>query len=156
MKFHTSVVAVLVFAIFTFGAIGPLMATPDDSQRLRGLGGRVFDVMVVELPDGIPFHNCYIFGEDGTWIDPPFPGPPGAFVQHTPGASTTYTAEAASVIPDILDILLVQEGEVTPAQGSGVLQLVASTYVTGTFLGDEISVEFLSVGFQNNDCSLMP
>ena len=38
-----SVVAVLVFAVGLFGAVGPLFATPDDSQRLRGLGGRTFE-----------------------------------------------------------------------------------------------------------------
>ena len=153
MKSNTSIVAVLVFAIVTIGSVGPLMADPDGSQNLRGLGGRTFEVMVTELWEGGgSFHNCYVFEDDGTFIDPLFPPGDSNWVQHRVGTSTNYTAVATSVIPDVLDLTLVQEGVITPAGGSGVLQLEASSYAMGTFLGDEIYLEFLSVGFQNDDC----
>lgn len=154
MRNHNKALVGLVFVIGIFGAVGPLAATPDESQRLRGLGGRVFEVTVVELPDGVPFSNCYFFEEDGTWIDPPFPGGPGTWGQHTNGASTTYTAMATWEIPDVLSVVLVQDGIVTPARGRGVLQLEATTLVTGVIGGEPLEVEFLSVGFQNNDCSV--
>ena len=155
MKTRISLVAVLVFAVGIFGAVGPLLATPDDSQRLRGLGGRIFEVTVVELPDGEPFANCYFFEEDGTWIDPPFPGGPGTWVQHTNGASTTYTAVAEGEWVPGVYLVLEQNGAVTPAQGSGVLQLEA-TSIVDVLVGGEVvaEVEFYSVGFQNNDCSV--
>ena len=157
MKKYTHLAAGLIFAVGIFGAVAPLMATPDESQRLRGLEGRVFEVVVQNLTTGEPpFQNCYIFLEDGIWIDPEFPVP-GTWVQHTNGASTTYTGEAFFEIPTILSVLLVQEGAVTPAQGSGVLQLEAISRATGFLPGPggpiEIDWEFLSVGFQNNDCS---
>ena len=154
---RTNLVAGLVLAIGVFGAVGPVMATPDESQRLRGLEGRIFEVQVQNLTTGDPpFKNCYIFLDGGTWIDPGFPVP-GSWVQHTNGASTTYTGEAFFEIPDVISVLLVQEGAVTPAQGSGILQLEAISRATGYLPGPvEIDWEFLSVGFQNDDCSLPP
>ena len=66
MKTYTHLAAGLVFAVGIFGAVAPLMATPDESQRLRGLEGRVFEVVVQNLTTGDPpFQNCYIFLEDG-------------------------------------------------------------------------------------------
>ena len=108
----------------------------------------------MELPDGEPFANCYFFEEDGTWIDPPFPGGPGTWVQHTNGASTTYTAVAEGEWFPGVYLVLEQNGAVTPAQGSGVLQLEATTIVDVLVGGEVVAeVEFYSVGFQNNDCS---
>ena len=161
MRSRIYVVAVIVFTIGIFGAVGPVMATPDEPQRLRGLEGRVFQVQVQNLTTGEPpFQNCYYFLEDGTWIDPPFPVP-GTWVQHTNGAATTFTAEAFFEFLPFVSLTLVQEGEVTPAQGSGVLQFEASTWVTGFFVGNageivDIDWEYLSVGFQNNDCTVPP
>ena len=155
MKAHTHVVAGLVFAIGIFGAVVPLWATPDESQRLRGLGGRTFEVTVVELPDGVPFANCYFFEEDGTWIDPPFPGGPGGWVQHTNGASTTYTAMAEGDWFPGVYLELEQNGMVTPAQGTGVLQLEATSLVSVFVAGEVVAeVGFFSVGFQNDDCTV--
>jgi hypothetical protein len=57
-------------------------------------------------------------------------------------------------IPEVLSVVLVQDGIVTPARGRGVLQLEATTLVTGVIAGEPLEVEFLSVGFQNNDCSV--
>jgi hypothetical protein len=120
------------------------------------LGGRTFAVHVTNLGTGDEFENCYIFEEDGTWIDPPFPVP-GTWVQHTNGASTTYTAEAYFEFLPFVAALLIQEGKVTPAGGKGVLQFEATTRVTGFFLdveGQEVKIDdtFLSVGMQDNDC----
>lgn len=154
MKSKANVVAVLVLVVGVLGSAGPLMATPDESQRLRGLEGRVFEVWVHNLTTGDEFQNCYLFLEDGVWVDPGFPVP-GTWVQHTNGASTTYTAEAFFEIPGVLSVLLVQEGAVTPAQGSGVLQLEAFSRATGFLPGPvEIDWEFVSVGFQNDDCTV--
>ena len=152
--------------VFSFGMIGAAMAVPDGSQRLRGLGGRVFQVDVNNLTTGDMFPNCYGFNSDGSWDDPLFlPGNPvpGTWVQHSNGARTTYTAEAEAelVIPGFGTLLieLVQEGSVTPARGKGTLQLYAETTVyislltpDGPFLlGIE---EIISIGEQNNDCSI--
>lgn len=131
-------------------------ATPKESQRLRGLGGRTFAVHVTNLGTGEEFANCYVFEEDGTWIDPPFPVP-GTWVQHKNGASTTYTAEAYFEFLPVVSVLLIQEGKVTPAGGKGVLQLEATTRVTGFFVdeqGQEVEIDdtFLSVGMQDNTC----
>lgn len=155
MKSYTSIVAFLVFAIGTIGSAGPLMAGPDGSQKLRGLGGRTFEVMVKELPDGEWEHNCYIFNGDGEWIDPPFAalGGQGTWVQHSVGASTAYNAVATGATLDVFDLTLMQEGLVTPARGGGVLQLQATSHATLYIDGVEIvQIEFLSVGFQNDDC----
>lgn len=97
---------------------------PSESQRLRGLGGRTFAVHVQQLsPPSPDFDNCYSFLADGTFDDPLFPAL-GTWTQHSIGAATTYTANA-----QIPGVTLVQDGEVTPAQGRGILQLEAYTTV---------------------------
>ena len=146
-------VSVLIAAI---GFINTAKAAPDESQRLRGLGDRVFlvevEVVASFIPDfsvGDRFPNCYFFDADGTWVDPAFPRPenpvPGSWIQHSVGAKTTYTAFAE------VGILLWQEGTVTPAQGRGVLQLEAHTAV---FFGDFALAEFVSVGSEVDECPL--
>ena len=142
----------------SFGMFGSAAADPDGSQRLRGLGGRVFlvEVEVIAAEDccGLPpvgfiFANCYFFEVDGSWIDPAFPDPaspvPGTWVQHSTGAKTTYSA-----FSDV-GILLWQDGTVTPARGSGVLQLEAYSTV---FFGDFPLAKFRSVGEEVNECPL--
>ena len=151
-----TVIAMIVATFGIDGLIETAGATPDDSQRLRGLGGRTFAVHVTNLGTGEEFQNCYVFEKDGTWIDPPFPVP-GTWVQHTNGASTTYTAEAYFEFLPFVSALLIQEGKVTPAGGKAVLQFEATTRVTGFFLneqGEEVEIDdtFLSVGLQDNDC----
>jgi hypothetical protein len=157
MKFQKRAVAALVFAIFTIGAVESLLATPDGSQRLRGLEGRTFEVMVMQFLDGEligTFKNCYAFQADGVWNDPLFPVP-GSWEQHTNGASTTYSGEAY-YIDDDLEAILLQEGSVTPAEGSGVLQLQATSEAVITFFDPPFVIvfDYLSVGFQNDDCTL--
>jgi len=150
--------AVLVSFLAAIGLVETVGAIPDESQRLRGLGGRIFlvDVEVIAAEDccglppvGFTFQNCYFFEADGTWIDPAFPRPsepvPGTWTQHSVGAKTTYTASAD------VGILLWQEGTVTPARGGGVLQLEAYSTV---FFGDFPLARFRSVGAEVAECPL--
>ena len=150
--------ATFLSLVAAIGFVETVGAIPDDSQRLRGLGGRTFlvDVEVIAAidccdlpPVGFTFQNCYIFEPDGTWLDPAFPRPespvPGTWEQHSVGAKTTYTA-----IADV-GIVLWQEGTVTPAQGKGVLQIEAFSTV---FFGDLALAEFRSVGEEVDECPL--
>ena len=125
-------------------------ATPDESQRLRGLGGRVFlvDVEVLTAIPGLPFEagdhfpNCYVFkagGGSGDWEETGAPTA-GTWEQHSKGAKTSYTVAASAGPPVVLN----QTGTVTPAGGGGVLQLVADS--TAEIPGVVTLGTFLSVG----------
>ena len=155
IKAFLAAVLSLTLSVSMFGSAA---ADPDGSQRLRGLGGRVFLVEVEVIaaedccdlpPVGFTFSNCYFFEADGSWIDPAFPDPaspvPGTWVQHSTGAKTTYSA-----FSDI-GILLWQDGTVTPARGKGVLQLEAYSTV---YFGDFPLAKFLSIGEEVNECPL--
>ena len=132
-------------------------AVPDDSQRLRGMAGRTFAVDVTDLATGDEFTNCYGFAEDGIWDDPLFPVQ-GTWSQNSTGATTSYSASAVLPIGGGLGVLLAQEGRVTPAGGRGVLQLEARSTVSIIVIADGSLIaplaEFLSVGEQDNDCTL--
>lgn len=152
-KLYLTIIIALIAAI---GIVETVWAVPDGSQRLRGLGGRVFlvEVEVVasvldEIPVGLVFPNCYFFDADGTWVDPAFPDPaspvPGMWMQHSTGAKTTYTAYAD------VGIVLWQDGAITPARGTGVLQLEAFSTV---FFGDFPLADFVSVGSEVDACPL--
>ena len=142
--------SVIMFVVSTALLAETALATPKDSQKLRGLAGRVFLVTTTELTGTIPPRpNCYTFNADGSWVDTGFPVP-GTWGQHTNGASTTYSVTA--VLPPIAG-LLVQDGEVTPAQGKGVLQLEA---VTSFFIAGNLFLEFHSVGSEVDECPLPP
>jgi hypothetical protein len=155
----------MIALITGFGVIGLIEtvgADPEGSQLLRGLGGRTFAVEVTNLTTGeLPFENCYTFNEDGSWDDPEFPpgNPvPGTWVQDSTGAKTTYTATAIFPLGGPYAVLLTQIGTVTPANGSGTLQLDAHNTVD-VVLVDDPSVVILplfvltSVGYQDNECS---
>ncbi|MGB5470824.1 MAG: hypothetical protein WBM64_10455 [Woeseiaceae bacterium] len=153
---------VVILTLVSIGFIGSVWATPDESQRLRGLGGRTFAVMVTDLVSGeAPFANCYTFNEDGSWDDPEFlPGNPvsGTWVQDSTGAKTGYTATAIAPIGGGLAVLLTQVGTVTPAKGGGTLQLDAHNTVDIVLVDDPSVVIFpltvlTSVGHQDNECS---
>lgn len=105
-------------------ASGPVQAEPDGPQRLRGLQDRVFlvEVAPAALPELTVLVNCYTFEADGTWIDP---AAPIAFTweQTSVGASTDYVIRFE-------DGTVFQTGHVTPARGTGVLQLSAETPLT--------------------------
>lgn len=153
LRIHTVAAIGLVAGFCLFGTIEPLQADPDGSQRLRGLGDRVFAVHVNELTGNLgpwEFDNCYIFQADGTWLDPLFLAPdfivPGSWQQHSVGAKTTYSAIAE--FPD-LGYLLEQEGIVTPARGRGTLQIEAYS----VFFEDGVAfLEFLAIGNEVDEC----
>ena len=145
----------IVLALVGVGFIGPVAATPDESQRLRGLGGRVFAVNVYDVFAGVYFPNCYTFYEDGTWDDPLFPEL-GSWSQDSNGAKTSYTGTAYAEdldigAPFLINVLLEQAGMVTPAGGMGNLQLWAFTEVFSDELGGLIG-QFESVGYEVDEC----
>jgi len=152
-KANMTIALGLSAAIGIFGIVDTLEASPEGSQRLRGLGDRVFAVHVTELTGNVgpwEFDNCYFFEADGTWIDPGFLAPdfiiPGTWNQDSTGARTSYSASAE--FPD-LGYRLDQEGMVTPADGAGTLQFEAySTF----FVNGEAFLEFLSVGNEVDEC----
>ncbi len=154
-KARLSMIIALIAAMGAIGIIETVWATPDGSQRLRGMAGRVFyvEVEVVSTlipgdtgPVGTVFDNCYFFNDGGEWVDPGFV--PGIWEQHGNGAATTYEAYAAIAA---FGFELLQEGSVTPAKGKGVLQLEAfSTFlIEGT-----VFAEFESIGSEVEDCPL--
>ena len=157
-KAYLATFAALIATVGVIGIVETVGATPDGSQRLRGLGERIFlvEVEVVFAEDGfgIPpvgsiFSNCYFFGPDGTWVDPAFPRPgaavAGNWMQHSNSTKTAYTASVDA------GVVLLQNGTVTPAKGKGVLQLEAFTTV---WFGDFLLGEFVSVGKEVDECPL--
>lgn len=139
MSKNACLVAILTAAIGVLGFDGTLEAQPSDSQRLRGLGGRVFLVSVTL--NGQPFspNNCYFFETGGNWYETGFPTA-GTWTQHSVGASTTYSVDALAA-GGLLQLL--QDGQVTPARGSGVLQLIATSTLPAI-----PGLEFVSVGYE--------
>lgn len=155
---------ITIALIATFGGVGiveTVGATPDGSQRLRGLGDRVFFVEVYDLFEGTSFDNCYFFLPDGTWIDPPFPAP-GTWSQNSNGAKTSYVAGAIALDFDIgapgnpflVTLLLNQQGTVTPAGGKGTLQLWAFSQVIIPDFDIGVVGEFISVGYEVDECPI--
>jgi hypothetical protein len=156
-----AILASIVSLVLGLGMFATAGADPDESQRLRGLGGRTFAVVVTDLWSADPpFENCYTFNEDGSWDDPLFlPGfpVPGTWVQDSTGAATTYTAVSIFPIGGGLAVQLTQVGTVTPAGGHGVLQLNAFNDVDIVLESDPSVViveltELTSVGHQDNEC----
>ena len=139
------------------GIVGTSLAAPDGSQRLRGLGDRVFLVTATITVDrltpggflaGFTLTNCYIFkGEadaDGyNWFESAVPSVRGTWAQDSNGAKTSYAVEAINV--DNGD-QITQWGRVTPARGKGVLQLEVDTFLDVIPYGGAPDLEFLSVG----------
>lgn len=123
---------------------GIAMAQPDGPQRLRGMEGRSFAVEVIGL-DSTPIQNCYTFDEDGVWIDDAVPIP-GSWSQNGVGATTSYSAV-------LLGGAISQHGTVTPAKGSGVLQLSATTNIAAGVLGPNApALTVHSVGSEVEAC----
>ena len=150
MKSKASFIFAIGVIIGVFGSVESVEAAPDGSQRLRGLGDRVFLVNVEVVadpggffPPGFSFPNCYIFNADGSWVDPGFPVP-GTWEQDSVGAKTGYSATADAGG----GLVLLQNGVVTPANGGGVLQITAHSEAA------IFGLEFLSVGFEVEDCPL--
>lgn len=157
-KAYLTVVIVLIAALGIIGIAETVGATPDGSQRLRGLADRVFVIKGEYLfsdesagipPVGTMFDNCYYFN-DGNWVDPLFlPGfiVPGDWIQYSNGAKTSYTATASVDVGFVISI--VQDGTVTPARGKGTLQLEAFSTVR---FGDDVVAEVLSIGQEEEEC----
>ena len=151
MKIHFKAILATISTVGIIGFVGSSWAAPDGSQRLRGLGDRVFlvtaeltaDRVGFGLPIGTTFPNCYIFAAepdaDGyNWFETAFPVK-GTWAQDSNGAKTSYfvTGQTIEGFPQA------QSGQVTPARGKGVLQLVADSFL---FPGDPPGLEFISVG----------
>jgi len=112
------------------------------------------------------FENCYTFYPGGIWDDPAFPVL-GGWNQDSVGAKTSYTAEALAddfnvappeEPPFLVDVLLNEVGNVTPARGKGTLQLWAfsrALFVGFFGEGEDLLVgEFVSVGYEVDECPL--
>ena len=150
-----SIIIALIAALGAIGVIETVWATPDGSQRLRGLEDRIFQIEGVFLDqEGLPiggteFDNCYYFN-DGNWVDPLFLEGfivPGQWIQYSNGAKTSYTATAEVDVGFVIS--LVQDGTVTPARGKGTLQLEAFSTVR---FGDDVVAEVLSIGNEVDEC----
>jgi hypothetical protein len=143
-KAYLAILIALVTAGGVIGLVETVGATPNESQRLRGLAERVFLVDVDVVIDGavideLGFVNCYFFDPDGVWYETGG-SPLGTWVQHSNGASTTY-----SVIADTGDAgRLLQDGQVSPARGKGVLQLEAVSTLPNLVL--PFDLRFISIG----------
>src|SRR6056297_585527 len=117
---------------------GAVHAAPSESQRLRGMEGRSFEVDVYVGDALFIEDNCYTFDDDGVWIDQfalLMGIEAGTWEQSRVGASTSYTANAGPIQ---------QHGTVTPAGGSGVLQLRSESDVDG--------LKLISTGYEVPSC----
>ena len=119
-------------------------------------GDRFFQVQVKLLaagqepifpPPSPPGPNCYSFLEDGTWIDPLYLNPFGAWVpDDSNGAVERYTAAAVAG-----PLVLVQEGQITPTAGNGQVRLQAFSTL---YLAPEdlVLAQFMSTGYEVDEC----
>ena len=141
MEKRAFVVVGLIAAIGVFGIVETLEAQPAGSQRLRRLGGRTFWVQVDQVDGPMSFQNCYQFFPDQSWEETLNPTM-GGWTQDSNGAKTSYSVDAVvfGVLP------LHQVGEVSPAGGRGVLQLVATSTVTIPFTDPPTILTYISVG----------
>lgn len=141
----------LVGTIVCLGIAVSATATPDNSEPLNGLGGRVFAVEAEVLftldpgetgEVGSTFENCYYFNADGSWVDPLFPSPdyvvPGVWVQHTELPKIIYTATVPIAAQGLL---LIQNGTVNPSRGKAKQRLTAYTSVFIEGIGLFVEVE---------------
>ena len=157
-KKYLTIFITLITVFGITGNIGSVGANPEESQRLRGMEGRSFSVVVQDIwTGGAPFENCYTFNADGVWDDPAFPVP-GTWVQDSTGAKTTYTATGLLPVGGDLAVLLTQTGTVTPANGGGTLQLDAYNTVDLVLAADpSVIINSLtvltSVGYEDSECS---
>jgi hypothetical protein len=149
---------VLAVGVLTVALTGvPAMATPDGPQRLRGMEDRTFLVEVSLLDGSFLFDNCYTFNADGTWFDlvltgiGGFENAIGEWEQDSNGVSTTFSVEA-DLTPFGAGGSLIQNGAVTPAMGTGVLQLSAIITIPAGVVGPELMVS--SVGSEVESCPL--
>ena len=161
---YVLLIAGLIAAVGVLGLTQTVRATPDASQRLRGMAGRVFEVTVEVTKDdlgifegifgapvGTTFPNCYIFAADANasgnnWSESAFPTE-GVWTQGSVGAKTSYQVTNVTGFQQL--------GQVTPAKGKGVLQLEAVSTILA------FGLEFVSVGSEVqgsdiDDCPISP
>ena len=151
MKISTFVLIICGLVAGILGLNETVSAAPDGSQRLRGLGDRVFMVTVELTKDefevfkgifgvevGTTFPNCYIFDSEvdnvgNNWSESAAPTV-GFWSQNSVGAKTSYQV--------INQTGFEQLGQVTPARGKGLLQLEAVSTL------EDAGLEFFSWGFE--------
>ena len=145
----------------SIGIVDTAEASSYGHKSRDNLSGRSFQVHVEYLPgyilsDTPAFDNCYTFVDDGTWIDPEFPGngaPPvtGKWIQHTGGWVTRYTgfAEVSDLFAPGVDLQLVQNGTVTPSWRRGKLRLRAYSTV---LIGTDVFAVVKSTGHSVDSC----
>lgn len=106
-------------------ATAPAQAEPPGPQQLRGLDDRVFlvEVAPAAVPELTVLVNCYTFRAGGSWIDEFVPEIAFTWEQTRVGAATEYLIRTQ-------DGAVFQSGRITPAGGTGVLQLAAESPVT--------------------------
>ena len=166
MRINTKVIIAAISALGIIGIVGTSLAAPDGSQRLRGLGDRVFLVTATITADriaggfleGWTLTNCYIFeaeaDPDGyNWFESAVPDVKGTWTQDSNGAKTSYEVNAENMVNgDLID----QWGRITPARGKGVLQFEADTFLDIPPYGGFPDLEFLSVGEEIDDREVCP
>jgi hypothetical protein len=141
-------------------AVAVPVVAANGSQRLRGLGGRTFQVHVTGTlgPRSVDYTSCYTFFDDGSWIDPRLPIPGGAVLgswsTRSNGAKTNYVATVRAGQGDIVSTRVDQTGKVSPKGGKGVLQLSAVSEMFLVVRGaDEVKLGTLqAVGAENPNC----
>ena len=155
MRINFKAIIATISALAIIGIVGTSLAAPEGSQRLRGLGDRVFlvtaeltvDRLGIGLPIGTTLPNCYIFNAEAdadgyNWFESAFPDVKGIWAQGSNGAKTSYVVEASN---PVTGDQITQWGRVTPARGKGVLQLEADSFVD-IIPGGTAELEFYSVG----------
>ena len=153
--------------IIMMGIVGSAWSGDSSAQGPNfNVGGNIFAIEgeylfvidflepVFGVTEGDTFDNCYYFNADGVadevssgeWIDPLFPGPAGAWVQHTNGPILRYTALA----DDGAGLALAQNGTVKPGRGKRARELEGYSTVTITGLG--VVAEIVSRGYAVEEC----
>ena len=124
-SWRSLVLAIGVIAAF-IATPSVVAAEPSESQHLRGLGDRVFQVHVVGWAYEpvnfqrveFEFDTCLVFQSDGTYINPAFPDPafpiPGTWTQQSVGASTPFTSTIEFDVGGGFVLTSNEAGEVRP------------------------------------------
>ena len=138
------ILTLIVGVIVTFGAVQAEAADRFFQVQVKLIAGGEEPIFPPPSPPG---PNCYSFLEDGTWIDPLFPNPFGTWVpDDSDGAVERYSAVAVAG-----PFVLVQEGQITPTAGNGMVRLQAfSTLYLAP--DDLVLAQFMSTGHEVDGC----
>lgn len=137
-------------------------ALSDDSGDLAGLSGRTYlvEATILSSPvypeyEGAVFPSCFIFEEDGTWIDLEFPGEgqdpaQGVWIQHTELPHISFTATA---VEPAFGWTLIEYGVANPGRGMGNQRMQTYAMV----FGDDRELVFYvkSEGHEVDACPLL-